>query len=124
MRAVASSVVPLALCGLAHAEIPQLSHLAKVNIPTIRIVVSGDSRTGIKLVASTSGITKGARSAPLRMQDKRDWESKLRAQIRARQILVKRATTRRALAKITTTSELAYPQQQILSLHAHNEGAL
>lgn len=76
MRAVASSVVPLALCGLAHAEIPQLSHLAKVNIPTIRIVVSGNSRTGIKLVASTSGIAKGARNAPLRMQDKRDWESK------------------------------------------------
>jgi len=76
MRAVASSVVPLALCGLAHAEIPQLSHLAKVNIPAIRIVVPGNSRTGIKLVTSTSGIAKGARNAPQRMQDKRDWKSK------------------------------------------------
>lgn len=77
MRAVASTIVLLTLCGLANAEEskPLATQAAEATAPVAQAIGSGISRIATEFMAGTDGMLGEGARANLKMQDKREREA-------------------------------------------------
>ena len=77
MRAVASTIVLLTLCGFAYAEEskPLATQAGEATAPIAEAIGSGFSRIVTEFMAGTDGMVGDAARKNLKMQDKRDREA-------------------------------------------------
>ncbi|HBN8048181.1 hypothetical protein [Pseudomonas aeruginosa] len=77
MRAVASTIVLLTLCGFAYAEEskPLATQAGEAKAPIAEAIGSGFSRIVTEFMAGTDGMVGDAARKNLKMQDKRDREA-------------------------------------------------
>lgn len=77
MRAVASTIVLLSLCGFAYAEEPKplATQAGEATAPIAEAISSGFSRIMTEFMAGTDGMVGDAARKSLKMQDKREREA-------------------------------------------------